>query len=45
LPVRITTAPAVRESVEVVAGEILIRVPAGTDPRYVADLLAALRAC
>lgn len=45
LPVRITTAPAVRESVEVVVGEILIRVPAGTDPRYVADLLAALRAC
>jgi len=45
LPVRIAASPAVREFVEVVVGEVLVRVPTGTDPAYVASLLAALRAC
>ena len=45
LPVRIATSAAVRESLEIVVGEILVRVPTGADPAYVARLLAALRAC
>jgi hypothetical protein len=45
LPVRITASPLGRESLEIVVGEIVVRVPAGTDPAYVASLLTALRAC
>ena len=46
LPVRIVgSSPAVREALEVVVGEILLRVPSGTDPTYVASLLTALRTC
>jgi transposase-like protein len=45
LPVRVTPSPVVRESLEIVVGETLVRVPAGTDPAYVASLVAALRAC
>ena len=46
LPVRIASSPlALREALEVTVGEVVLRVPAGTDPAYVASLVTALRAC
>ena len=46
LPVRVVaSSPAVGDALEVVVGEIRVRVPSGTDPAYVASLLTALRTC
>jgi transposase-like protein len=45
LPVRVTALSVARESLEIVVGDTLVRVPAGTDPAYIASLVTALRAC
>ena len=45
LPVRVTAPPALREAFEVVVGDVVVRVPAGANPSYIASLVAALRAC
>jgi transposase-like protein len=45
LPVRVTALAAARETIEVEADGVTLRVPVGCDPEYVAGLLRAVRAC